>query len=476
MKFFNFNYYLAFIFVSLLLISCNTDEEPLYEVTKSIPLEINGSIDVQTNFYDNEGPHEHNLLIRRSSGFIETYESGKKESYSTGNVNLSSGSWSLSDALIGVLSSDRKFGSKSIRIRNTGHATMSFNMDDGVKKISIRHAKYGNDGSSNWRLVASYDNGANWFFIGNTVNTNSTRLNTVTFNVNETRSVRYGIYKISGGSNRINIDNFEVTTGATGGGDSGGDSGNPSRDSNITFGNPSNAGTSSSNYYLSRPDYSLSYNNSRGTANWVSWHLSSAWIGSTVRCDCFRSDTALPNSFFKPSSNNYTGSGFDRGHLCPSGDRTYASGSNSNTFYVSNIAPQSPDNNQKSWNSFENYLRSLTSRGNEIHIIAGVAGSGGTGRNGFASTISSGRITVPSSFWKVALILPNGTNDINRVTTSTRVIAINVPNSQNISRDWTSFRTSVNAIESLTGYDLLENIPNSIESVLESRIDNGPSS
>ena len=222
--------------------------------------------------------------------------------------------------------------------------------------------------------------------------------------------------------------------------------------------------------------FRLSYNNNTGTANWVSWHLSSAWTGDTPRCNCFKRDNDLPSSFFRATSSDYTNSGFDRGHLCPSADRNGSEDSNENTYYMSNIAPQAPDNNRKSWANFENYLRSLTLDGNEVHIIAGVAGSGGIGGNGFATTIDNGNITVPDSFWKVALILPNGTNDINRVTTSTRVIAINVPNDQGITSDWTQFRTSVDAIESLTGYDLFENITNSVESVIESVVDNGPSS
>ncbi|WP_299436201.1 DNA/RNA non-specific endonuclease [uncultured Aquimarina sp.] len=471
MKLFKLNTFFFFIFITLSFVGCNVEDESFYEDISSIPLEINDEIKVQTNYYDNEGPHEHNFTEKRANGFTETYESGSKGSYAGGSVNLSSsGSWYLSDALIGTLSNDRKFGAKSVRIRNTGYAIMSFNMDNGAQTVRIRHAKYGSNGNSNWRLIASYDNGSSWSYVGSTITTNSTTLNTVTFNVNETRSVRYGVYKTSGGSNRINIDNFEITTGSTGGG------GSASRDSNITFGNPSNAGSGATNYYLSKPDFILSYNNNRGTANWVSWHLSTAWTGNASRCNCFKRDTSLPSNFFRAVSSDYTNSGFDRGHLCPSADRTYTSGANENTFYMSNIAPQAPDNNQRSWANFETYLRSLTLEGNEVHVIAGVAGSGGTGRNGFAATIDGGNITVPDSFWKVALILPNGTNDINRVTTSTRVIAINVPNDQGISSDWTQFRTSVNSIENLTGYDLLENITNSVESVLESNIDNGPSS
>ena len=467
MKLFNFNY----IFSLLFIISCSTDDQSIYEEIEAIPLQIKGTIKAPTNFYDNEGPHEHNFTNKITAGFTETFESGFKGSYAAASVSLISGNWFLSDALIGTLSNDRKFGSRSTRIRNTGYALMSFNIDNGVQTIRVRHAAYGSDGTSTWRLIASYDNGDSWFFAGATVTTNSTTLNTASFSVNETRSVRYGVYKTSGGGNRINIDNFEILTSTTGGGN-----GVAARDSNITFGNPSNAGTSATNYLLSRPDYTLSYNNSKGTANWVSWHLSSAWTGSADRCDCFRRDTSLPSSFFRPTTSDYTNSGFDRGHICPSADRRYTDDANENTFFMSNIAPQAPDNNQRSWANFETYLRSLTLEGNEVHIISGVVGAGGTGRNGFASTIDGGNITVPDSFWKIALVLPNGTNDIARVTTSTRVIAVNIPNDQGISSDWTQFRTSVNTIENLTGYDLLENITNSIESVLESRVDNGSSS
>ena len=462
------------ILLSLLLlffVGCSTDDELIYEPVEAIPLEVYGELKVDTHFYDNIGPHEHDFIGKRASGFTETYESGSKGSYAGANVNLSSGNWYFNDALIGTLSNDRKFGSKSVRIRNGGYIIMSFNMDNGAQTVRVRHAKHGNDGNSSWRLIASYDNGSSWMYAGATVNTTSTTLNTVNFNVNETESVRYGIYKTGGGSNRINIDNVEIVTGSTGGGDNGG-GGTPTRDSNLTFGNPSNAGSSANNYYVSKPDFVLSYNNSTGTPNWVSWHLSTAWLGNTPRCNCFKQDRTLPSNFFRATTSDYTGSGFDRGHICPSADRNRNADSNENTYFMTNIAPQAPDNNRRAWVNFENYLRSLVNAGNEIHIVSGVIGSGGTGSNGFATTIDNGNITVPDSFWKVALVLPNGTNDINRVTTSTRIIAINVPNDQGISSDWTRFRTSVNTIESLTGYDLFENIPNSIESVLESRVDN----
>ncbi len=464
--------FLTFSLAIFLFASCVQEDETPYETpTTSETLSISGEIDVAIDYQDNQGPHKHNFTTLRAIGFTETFESASKGSYAGASVNLTdSGSWYLNDALLGTLSNDRKFGSKSVRIRNNGYAIMNFNMDNGVSTIRVRHAKYGSNSNSQWRLIVSYDNGGSWFFMGSTITTSSTTLNTVTYTINDPTPARYGIYKTSGGSNRINIDNFEIDAPQSGGG-----SGVAARDSNLTFGNPSDAGSNSNNYFLSRDDYAFSYNNSRGTSNWVSWHLSSAWTGNASRCNCFKRDPELPSNFFRATSSDYTNSGFDRGHLCPSADRNGSAEDNETTYFTSNIAPQAPDNNQRSWANFENYLRSLTEDGFEVHIVTGVAGTGGTGRNGFANTIDNGNITVPDSFWKVALILPNGTGDISRVSTSTRIIAINVPNDQNISTDWGAFTTSVDAIENLTGYDLFENIPNAIEAVIEAQVDSGPS-
>ena len=102
---------------------------------------------------------------------------------------------------------------------------------------------------------------------------------------------------------------------------------------------------------------------------------------------------------------------------------------------MTNMVPQAPQNNQQTWANFENYLREQVVAGNEIYIIMGSYGTGGTGSNGQANTVNSGHVTVPSNVWKVAVILPAGDNDIGRVTGSTRVIAINTPNINSINSD-----------------------------------------
>ncbi|OGX81344.1 DNA/RNA non-specific endonuclease [Hymenobacter coccineus] len=245
----------------------------------------------------------------------------------------------------------------------------------------------------------------------------------------------------------------------------------------LTLGNPSGATTDPSqptNYLLSKPQYALSYHRDQGKPNWVSWHLSSSWVGSAPRQDDFRPDADLPATWYHVTASSYAGAGFDRGHNCPSADRTSTAANNSATFLMSNMMPQAPRNNQQTWANLENYLRTFLSSGHELYVVCGSYGKGGTGTEGYATTLDNGRVTVPAHCWKVVVILPTGSNDAARVSTTTRVIAINTPNDNSLSTSWGTYRTSVNAIEAATGLDLLSAVPASVQQVIETRVDNGP--
>jgi len=243
----------------------------------------------------------------------------------------------------------------------------------------------------------------------------------------------------------------------------------------LNMGNPSSAGTTStSNYLLSKPQYALSYNCTKGIANWVSWQLNSSWLGSTPRQDDFRADTTLPSGCYRVGGSDYSGSGFDRGHMTPSADRTRTVTDNSATFLMTNMVPQSPDNNQGPWASLETYCRTLVSQGKELYIISGAYGSGGTGSNGTKFTIANGNVEVPSRTWKV-IVVGNPGAGASGVTTSTRVISVNLPNTQGIrNNDWRTYRVSVDSIEVNTGFNLLSNVSTSVQSVIESRVDTQP--
>ena len=72
------------------------------------------------------------------------------------------------------------------------------------------------------------------------------------------------------------------------------------------------------------------------------------------------------------------------------------------------------------------------------------------------------------------MVLPNGSSDVSRVTTGTRVIAINMPNTQTVSTSWSTYRVSVDAIEGLTGYNFLSNVSSTVQATVESHVDTGP--
>lgn len=246
----------------------------------------------------------------------------------------------------------------------------------------------------------------------------------------------------------------------------------------MVLGNPSGATTDAnnpSNYLLEKNQYVMSYHRDRGIPNWVAWHLDTSWLGTTDRQDDFRPDPSLPAGWYQVQDGDYSGSGFDRGHHTPSGDRTNTVADNSATFFMTNMMPQAANNNQGVWADLEIYCRSLVQGGSELYIYGGGLGQGGTGTNGFANTIANGRVTVPSHTWKVIVVLPVGSNDAARVNSFTRTITVLMPNSQSLpnpgSGNWRNFRTNIARIEQLTGYNFLTNVRPQIRVRLKKRVD-----
>ncbi len=145
------------------------------------------------------------------SSFSEGFNTGTKASYTTGNVTLVSGAWTLNDALLGNTASDPKTGAQSVRMRNSGKLTMLFNWATGAKTVSVKHAEYGSDASSTWGLWYSSNSGSTWTQAGSTVTTSSTTLQTATFTLNIPGAIRFEIRKTDGTTRRVNFDDFQVS-------------------------------------------------------------------------------------------------------------------------------------------------------------------------------------------------------------------------------------------------------------------------
>ena len=238
---------------------------------------------------------------------------------------------------------------------------------------------------------------------------------------------------------------------------------------NTEFGEPSDA-DASDDFIVRHEQFTSSYNPNRGSPNWVSYDLDAAHFGPEDRCDCFTMDPDLPAAFTRLTTADYTdagafhGYGIDRGHMVRSFDRTTGSLDNARTYLFSNVVPQASDMNQGPWANLENDLGDLARvQGREVYIITGPAGNKGTLKN-------EGKIVIPTSTWKVAVVLPqdHGLADIADYR-DLEVIAVNMPNEPGVRNvDWNTYRTTVDAIEALTGYDLLALLPDDIENAVES--------
>lgn len=274
----------------------------------------------------------------------------------------------------------------------------------------------------------------------------------------------------------------------------------------LYLGNPSGATVSTEdeeNYLMEKSTYALSYNNITHNPNWVSWHLCADDLGELKRLSSFGTDTSLPDGWYQVtqsdySSATYSGNGMTRGHMCPNMDRNADSDAQKEVFLMTNMVPQTANNNNTVWAGLETQEVSWAKEGKELYIICGPYGKGGTyNPNGVtydssvwgnSTSIEYIEITnpynnddpgivVPSSTWRVEIILDSTDNgDLDRITLDTTVIAINVPNtyeclftSTGTKKSWTDYICTIDEIEELTGYDFFANLPDEIENALEAK-------
>ncbi len=253
--------------------------------------------------------------------------------------------------------------------------------------------------------------------------------------------------------------------------DSGSES--PSNSVHLLLGNPSKANKNPENYLMVKPQYALSYSKNNGIPNWVSWRLIAADLapqGTSKRQNDFRADPDLPASWPVSHPKDYTGSGFDRGHLTNSEDRSSNPTDNSATFLMTNIMPQAPDNNRGVWVELEKYCRKLVREGQELYIIAGGSGVGGVGERGARRELSAGQ-RVPAKTWKVVLVTSPG-RGLAGINANTRAFAVEIPNIQGIKDNpWRNYRRTVREVEKTTGYNFFSRLPADVQEAIENRQD-----
>ncbi len=200
--------------------------------------------------------------------------------------------------------------------------------------------------------------------------------------------------------------------------------------------------------------YTLSYNEHHEQANWVAYKLLKSMIelGTYDRTDNFRPDYKIKNN--SAQLEDYKGSGYDRGHLCPAGDMKLSYTAMSESFYMSNMSPQIPGFNRGIWKKLEGLVRNWAMDNGEIYIVTGPILTGNY------PAIGSNQVSIPDYYYKVVL---------DYKEPEFKGIGFILPNEKS-SSSLQSFILSIDEVESRTGIDFYHSLPDSIEEQIESNV------
>jgi endonuclease G len=195
--------------------------------------------------------------------------------------------------------------------------------------------------------------------------------------------------------------------------------------------------------------YTLSYSEADEQAEWVYYQLTPELIkGKQPRTDDYRPDSTITT--VSAQLEDYRGSGYDRGHLCPAGDMKLNMTAMTESFYLSNCSPQDRDFNAGIWNTLEEQVRRWAFASGRLYVVtAGVLTSN-------KGKIGSNGVTVPKYYYKV-IYDPIGQG---------KMIAFLLPN-ENSTKPLQEFVISVDSLEILTSIDFFPGLLDSLENRLE---------
>ena len=198
--------------------------------------------------------------------------------------------------------------------------------------------------------------------------------------------------------------------------------------------------------------FTVSFNPSNHTPDWVGWELlASETDGPASRSNNFWNDEEVAGCAF---SSDYKGSGFDRGHLCPSADQKWSQEAMADCFVMTNMAPQDHALNAGAWQTLEKKERLWAKRDSALVIVAGPIYTPDDRRR-----IGDTGVRVPSAFFKVILA---------PYVDEPRAIGFIYPN-MTAPGNMENYSMTVDEVESITGLDFFSSLPDDIENTVESR-------
>lgn len=205
--------------------------------------------------------------------------------------------------------------------------------------------------------------------------------------------------------------------------------------------------------------YVVGYDTVLNSSRWVAWHLSSEWYGDAERYSGnFITDNEVPNPI---KHTDITNSGYERGHLVRSEERTMNDAQNKSTFYMTNVLPQTSNLNQRVWYSLELYCEKLCKeRNKDLYIIAGGIFSSGKKIND--------KVPVPDTCWKIVVIMEKGQKrkDVNE---NTEIIAVKMPNIDSVSGKYYDYLCTVDDIENSTDFDFFSPLDMVLQNKIEAK-------
>lgn len=208
--------------------------------------------------------------------------------------------------------------------------------------------------------------------------------------------------------------------------------------------------TSTTNQIIHHQNYSLSYSEPHEQAEWVAYELKASHLSSTNhKRPYFEIDDAVKTG--AAHWRNYKNSGYDKGHLCPAGDRRFTKTAHDETFLTSNISPQEHEFNAGIWNRLEQKTRYWAKKHNGVFVV-----TGGILENNL-KTIGDEGVAVPNQFYKI--ILDNSNDKV-------KMLAFLIDHKDS-DLPLYKFVVSVDSIEALTGIDFFPMLDDAIEVPLE---------
>ena len=204
---------------------------------------------------------------------------------------------------------------------------------------------------------------------------------------------------------------------------------------------------------INHTGYTLSYNEEYELPSWVAYELTRDEVlgDAAERDDNFRQDPLVPTG--SASLQDYRGSGYDRGHMAAAADFKWSGEAMSDTFYLSNMAPQAPSFNRGIWADLEAVARTAAYNNGSIYITTGPVLTDGP-----YETIGENEVAVPKRFYKVFL---------DYTEPEYKAIGFVLPN-EGSDNSLQSFAISVDDVERITGLDFYPALPDDIEAEVES--------